>query len=110
MFEEKDIVSISYNDLVRETSFDSNVESLLMGKIAEAFGVSGLGIIAITEVPKFEELRSRLLPLARRLATLPTDQLDQITVPESTYQVGWSYGKEKLEGHLDMVLYDVNLS
>jgi hypothetical protein len=108
MFEEKDIVSISYDDLVRNTSLDdSGVESLLIDSIAEAFGASGLGIIAIRDVPNFQALRSRLLPLSQRLATLSNDQLDQITVPESIYQVGWSYGKEKLEGQLDMVLYNL---
>jgi hypothetical protein len=98
MFEEREVVTISYQDLVAGSSYGSDANSLLLAAVADAFGEDGLGIIAITGVPNFDEIRSKLLPLSRRLADLSTDQLDEITSSESLYQVGWSYGKEKLEG------------
>lgn len=74
----------------------------MLSKIGQAYGdasdTSSLGILAVTDVPNFTTLRSRLLPLARRVATLPSNQLQQIECPEAGYQVGWSHGKEKVEG------------
>jgi len=105
MLVEKEIVSISYHDLVRVTSCDNGgADSSFMEIIEEAFGSSGLGIVAVTDVPNFEDLRSRLLPLSHRLANLSNEQLAQVTVPDALYQVGWSHGKEKLEGEVDMVI------
>ena len=94
-----DIVKISYNDLVTACSNDhqSSIDDL----IERAFGnanSSSLGIIAITDIPSLPSLRSKLLPLAPKLAALPPHQLEEITAPQSQYQVGWSHGREKLEG------------
>ena len=98
-----DIVTISYDALVaacNNADYDT-VDNL----IEQAFGSSSsssssLGIIAITNVPNLTQLRSKLLPLAYRLATqLTPSQLDEITAPQSQYQVGWSHGREKLEGN-----------
>jgi hypothetical protein len=62
-------------------------------------GAQALGIIAITDVPTFTNLRNELLKLSHRLATKThPDVLQKMTNPESHYQVGWSHGKEKLEG------------
>jgi hypothetical protein len=36
--------------------------------------------------------------MARDLALLPDDELEKITDKTSGYQVGWSHGREKLEG------------
>jgi len=94
-----DVVCIHYDDLV--SSCSSQPKSRNMDNLIEkAFGSnsSSLGIIAITNVPKLPSLRLRLLPLAQKLASLSPDQLGEITVPESEYQVGWSHGREKLEG------------
>ncbi|KAL7531320.1 hypothetical protein ACHAXR_003976, partial [Thalassiosira sp. AJA248-18] len=92
-----DVVSINYNDLVSACqSKNKSIDDL----IEKAFGSnsSSLGIVAITDVPKLPSLRRRLLPLAQKLATLSPDQLKEVTVPESGFQVGWSHGREKLEG------------
>lgn len=103
MASKADIVTISYDALVaacNNADYDS-VDNL----IEQAFGssssaASSLGIIAITNVPNLTQLRTKLLPLAYRLATqLTSSQLDEITAPQSQYQVGWSHGREKLEGN-----------
>lgn len=69
--------------------------------IGQGFGRSShaLGIIAIVDVPNFADLRKKLLFLSHRLATrTPQVVLDKMTNEKSHYQVGWSHGKEKLEG------------
>ena len=99
-----DVVSIRYDDLIATCSSSStttttNPNSVDANTLIErAFSSDGLGIIAITDVPNLPQLRHRLLPLAQKLATLPAHQLDEVTDPESGYQVGWSHGREKLEG------------
>ncbi|KAL3763195.1 hypothetical protein ACHAW5_005092 [Stephanodiscus triporus] len=120
---EADVVCIRYDDLVaafrggggggdRPSDEEEEVEedgcaaaaaasaasSNIAGLIEGAFSSIGLGIIAITDVPNLHRSRLRLLRLSQKLATLPADQLEGITVPESSYQVGWSHGREKLEG------------
>eukprot|EP00577_Skeletonema_sp_RCC1716_P015393 CAMPEP_0113416040 /NCGR_PEP_ID=MMETSP0013_2-20120614/24906_1 /TAXON_ID=2843 ORGANISM="Skeletonema costatum, Strain 1716" /NCGR_SAMPLE_ID=MMETSP0013_2 /ASSEMBLY_ACC=CAM_ASM_000158 /LENGTH=439 /DNA_ID=CAMNT_0000303073 /DNA_START=204 /DNA_END=1523 /DNA_ORIENTATION=+ /assembly_acc=CAM_ASM_000158 len=94
------VVKISYNDLVAACSNDASSSSV-DDLIEQAFGKansSSLGIIAITDIPSLPSLRTKLLPLAPKLAALPPQQLEEITAPESQYQVGWSHGREKLEG------------
>lgn len=98
-----DFVCLSYDELIAtcssSTTTITNPNSVDMNTLIErAFSSDGLGIIAITDVPNLPQLRHRLLPLAQKLATLPADQLDEVTDPESGYQVGWSHGREKLEG------------
>lgn len=98
-----DIVTISYDALVAacNNADYKTVDNL----IEQAFGSSStssssLGIIAITNVPNLTQLRTKLLPLAYQLATqLTPTQLNEITAPQSQFQVGWSHGREKLEGN-----------
>lgn len=108
------IVKISYNDLVAACNHDQSSSknnnnhcrisssSLSVDDLIEqAFGSSNsssLGIIAITDIPSLPSLRSRLLPLAPKLASLSPQQLEEISAPQSQFQVGWSHGREKLEG------------
>eukprot|EP00970_Alexandrium_tamarense_P003590 scaffold567_cov230-Alexandrium_tamarense.AAC.8 len=102
-----EVVTVAYNDLVSacngidnpspNTASNINVNEL----IEKAFGSTSpnsLGIIAVTDVPSLPSLRFKLLPMAQQLATLSSKQLDEITSPEAGYQVGWSHGREKLEG------------
>ncbi|CAN6327341.1 unnamed protein product [Urochloa humidicola] len=71
-------------------------------KIEEGLGPHGLGIICIADVPDFPELRKSLLRLAPRVVKLPQDVKKQLEDPDSSYNFGWSHGKEKLEsGKLD---------
>jgi isopenicillin N synthase-like dioxygenase len=92
------ITSIDYSDLISESS--SNSDSLLQ-KIGKGFGNSdeSLGIIAITNIPNYSDLRSKLLRLSHQLATCtPKTVLDKLTIPSANYQVGWSHGQERVEG------------
>eukprot|EP01125_Pyxidicula_operculata_P005335 TRINITY_DN1915_c0_g1_i3.p1 TRINITY_DN1915_c0_g1~~TRINITY_DN1915_c0_g1_i3.p1 ORF type:complete len:127 (-),score=17.97 TRINITY_DN1915_c0_g1_i3:124-504(-) len=83
-------VTINYKDL-------SDDSKDLSKEIEEAFGFSGLGLIVIQDVPKFPELRQRLLPLSSKYASL-SDEIKSKTVhKESHFSFGWSHGKEKLK-------------
>ncbi|CAN6327343.1 unnamed protein product [Urochloa humidicola] len=69
----------------------------LSGKIEEGLGRQGLGIVSITGVPGYPELRKRLLRLAPRVANLPEEVKKQLEDPSSRYNFGWSHGKQKFE-------------
>ncbi len=86
-----EVVCIPYDDLITASRGDrAHAGTTAIHQLVEdAFSSFGLGIIAITDVPNASQLRLRLLPLAQRLAKLSPDQLEEITVPESDYQVGW---------------------
>eukprot|EP00956_Cyclotella_meneghiniana_P038065 scaffold148362_cov36-Cyclotella_meneghiniana.AAC.2 len=99
------IVTLSYDDLVSACkqvgNDDSSTDMGIDDIIDRAFGSTSpnsLGIIAITDIPNLSALRLKLLPLAEKIATLPARELEQITAHEAAYQVGWSHGREKLEG------------
>ena len=108
--EAADVVNISFGALVaatdrRREAAASGVdppapaEANALGRaIEEAYGPGGLGILTVDGVPGVAELRSRLLPLASRLAALDGAALARLEDPESSYSVGWSHGKEILEG------------
>ena len=88
------IITISYAEL------ESNDESVLT-RIAQGFGNNdtSLGILAITDVPKFEELRSKVLRLTYQLGSeTPKEVLEKLEDEKSYYSVGWSHGKERVEG------------
>ena len=74
----------------------------LSASIKTAFGADGLGIIVVSGVPNFVELRGKLLPLARKFAELPEDVKLKYEHPESHYNFGWSHGKETLAGKPDL--------
>jgi isopenicillin N synthase-like dioxygenase len=65
--------------------------------IEEAFGVNGLGLVTVKDVPNYTTLRQALLPLAARLAQLTQEQKTALEDPLSSYNCGWSQGREKLE-------------
>ena len=90
-----DVVRIPYDKLITTFQLGRTHENAtaIHELIEEAFSSSGLGIIAITDVPNLSKLRLQLLPLALKLATLSPDQLEEIIVPESDYQVGWVSSK-----------------
>ncbi|MCJ1309768.1 hypothetical protein MMC25_003429 [Agyrium rufum] len=67
-------------------------------KLEDAFGPSSLGILVVKDLmPKFVELRHRVLSYASYLAALDPDTLDTLSSPEAKYLVGWSHGKETLK-------------
>ncbi|KAK9149500.1 hypothetical protein Scep_008257 [Stephania cephalantha] len=91
------VVTIPYTE-IEDRSAD------LSGKIEDAFGPNGLGILAVSKVPGFATLRRDLLHLSPRLANLPEEVKKELEDPESRYNFGWSHGKEKLEsGKPDML-------
>jgi hypothetical protein len=87
------LVTISYIDL---QSFDPEKPEAapLMEQIGQAFGPTGLGILAVSGVPNFNAHRQALLPLAAKLPYLP--DLETCVDAASLYSVGWSHGKEEL--------------
>lgn len=88
------VVVLDYADLARGDVDPS--------RIAEAFGVDGLGILTVSNVPGFVEARSSLLPLAKTFADLDEGIKAKYIHEESKYSFGWSHGKEKLQGKPDV--------
>jgi isopenicillin N synthase-like dioxygenase len=93
-FDREDIVCVSYASLMQEADLSTQIE--------RAFGAEGIGILAISGGPQLAEMREQLLPLARKLAELPSDELLQYEHAASSYCCGWSHGKEHLQGKPDL--------
>ena len=91
---EIDIVVLDYNDLINGID--------LSDKIRKAYGVDGIGLLTVKNVPGLTEARSRLLPLAQKFAILDENTQKKYEDPKSHYSFGWSLGKEKLEGKPDL--------
>lgn len=85
------VVQITYEEL-------KGGSPILLAKIEEAFGPEGLGIVAVSGVPGYEGKRQKLLPLAAELASMPDVVKARLEDPGSSYNFGWSHGKERLEG------------
>jgi hypothetical protein len=106
-----DLVSISYESLtslfectnnkfcMRTNDDKGKVLESLLHKIHEAYAsTDSLGIIVLTDMPKnYSTLRMKVLPLAQKLVNLSPVDLEAMTIPNADFQVGWSYGKEKLD-------------
>lgn len=106
-----DLVSLSYAELC--SVFDCTDDFCLLtnnngGKIMESLldkihqayaSTDSLGILILRDLPlEYVTLRQKVLPFAQQLATtLSPADLEAITIPKSDYQVGWSYGNEKLD-------------
>jgi hypothetical protein len=93
--ERRPCVCIAYAELA---SAMGAVSAPLQKLIAEAYGYDGLGILAVTGVPDLAAARQALLPLAAQFAALPEGAKQRTETPHAHYQVGWSYGNEKLQG------------
>lgn len=85
-------VTIDYTDLI-----NPECSITVIDRIEEGLGTDGLGIIGIRNVPGFVEKRERLLPLASRLCLMPEHIQKTWEDPESSFNVGWSFGKETLK-------------
>ena len=70
--------------------------------IEQGLGRHGLGLIAVSGVPKFSELRQRLLPIAYELSKQPEHVQKLWEDSESSFNVGWSFGKEMLQSSTGM--------
>lgn len=94
------VVIVDYADIQKD---DAGQDSALMDALERAFGAGSLGIIAISNVPRFVEQKQAFLPLGHTLAHLPQDYLEEeLTDEASLYNNGWSYGKEKLGDEPDL--------
>lgn len=54
---------LDYNDLVAGVDLTDSIEA--------AFGLSGLGLLCVKNVPNFLELRNKILPMSSRYCLLP---------------------------------------
>ena len=88
-----DVVVLRYSDLISGADLSSEIE--------RAFGYDGLGLLAVSGVPQLAERRAALLPLAHAFARLPDAAKAKYESADTFYQVGWSHGREKLQGHPD---------
>ena len=89
---QKHVVTLRYEDLVNGVD--------LTDKIEEAYGYHGLGLLTVSGVPNFPQLRKRLLPLARQFAKFSEEVKQAYEHKESFYAFGWSHGKELLQGNV----------
>lgn len=91
---ETSLVILDYSDVLKDPSNSKSLNA----ELEQAFGAVGsLGIIAIRNVPDFVETKQSLLPLAHALVHLPPDYLSsELEDPDSLYNSGYSFGKEKL--------------
>ncbi|KAL4100454.1 hypothetical protein PRIC1_008246 [Phytophthora ramorum] len=92
--EARDVPVVSYADLIAKKDLSPIIE--------EAFGYEGLGILVVSGVPELSTKRGELLPLAFAFANLPDDVKAQCELPEAFYSLGWSHGKENLQGKPDL--------
>jgi isopenicillin N synthase-like dioxygenase len=104
---ERRVAHISYQKLYRAFSSenDDQCSSLLQeleDTCQQAFDPEGLGFLEITDIPpEMTELRSQVLQRAQTMANLAPSELEQITLPETSYTIGWSHGKEQFRGVYD---------
>ncbi|RLN61052.1 hypothetical protein BBJ29_004325 [Phytophthora kernoviae] len=91
--EARDVPVVSYEDLVSKKDLSVVIE--------EAFGYEGMGILVVSGVPELNAKRSDLLPLAFKFANLSDKVKAKCELPQAFYSLGWSHGKENLQGKPD---------
>ena len=74
------IVTLQYQDLVDGKD--------LGDLIFQAYGPNGLGALTIAGIPKYVELRQRLLPIGYKVAHAPEDVKAKLEHAPSLYNVG----------------------
>ncbi len=71
-------------------NFKNLIENKIMkNEIKNAFGNKGTGYVLIKGIPKFDELRQKVLKSGFNLAHQPKELLNSITKPEIDYSIGW---------------------
>lgn len=90
----KELVVVEYTDL--------KADAELSGKLLEAWGEGGLGIIAIRGVPGWAQTYMAALRCSHGLAHLPAESLKVLEDEGSLFNAGWSHGKEKLGDKPDL--------
>ncbi|RYH00699.1 hypothetical protein EON65_48870 [archaeon] len=91
-----EVVELDYHDLVEGKDLTAQIE--------RAFGVDGVGVLTVKNVPNFVQARQKLLPLAKTFADLPEETKGKYVHKESYYAFGWSHGKENVS-LLQLVFY-----
>ena len=81
-------VEVDYNQLFN--GYDISRE------IDEAYGMNGLGLLVVTNVPDVAKIREELLQCSFDIAHFPEDVLKKYEDPKSFFSYGWSHGKEKM--------------
>lgn len=89
----RNLIIVDYHKLIDR----AEKQDQLQDKLENAFGLNGIGIIGIRNVPDFVEAKRELLSLAYPLANLPEQELKNLEAPETLYNTGWSHGKETLK-------------
>ena len=89
-------VTLGYAELLAAAG--AAVDASLQARIEAAYGFEGLGILAVTGVPRLAVLRRAMLPQAAEFAALPDPVKQKTETPHAFFQVGWSFGNEKLQG------------
>ncbi|GAA5928851.1 hypothetical protein JCM3775_004652 [Rhodotorula graminis] len=92
-------VVIPYPALI---SGDSSLASL----VQQGFDSSpdALGLVVVSDLPpEFPQLRQRLLHLSNSFASLPAATREKYAHPGSRFSVGWSHGKEVMNGKPDLL-------
>ncbi len=74
-------VKIDFKDLVSSTN--------LIDKIYQAFGINGLGICIIKNVPDFLTYRRKVLTNGYKIIHEPKEVIDSISKPEFDYPIGF---------------------
>lgn len=92
-----DLVIVEWKDVVGTTS---SIE--MQRAIRMAYGPQGVGVLAIANIPDFVTAKEEFLPMARDLALLDPEYLEEnLTDRDSLYNAGWSHGKEKIKDQPD---------
>jgi isopenicillin N synthase-like dioxygenase len=88
------ITIIDYEDVIKNPSENHSLQF----ELEKSFGSDdSLGIIAIRNIPDFFELKNKLLSMIHTLVHLPSDYIEaELEDPDSLYNAGYSFGKEKL--------------
>lgn len=80
---------------------DDTLPSLLQRAFSSS--PTSLGLVLVSDLPpSFPTLRRRLLLMSNEFASLPAATRERYTDPASSYLYGWSHGKERMNGQLDV--------
>jgi isopenicillin N synthase-like dioxygenase len=106
-YNEANVIVIDYRDLIGNHRADDgndtkDTNKALQQSLYAAFGApDACGLIAIRNVPGFVSSKQALLPQGYDLAHLSPTQLQALEDPDTLYNAGWSFGKEKLGDVVD---------
>lgn len=92
--------TISLADLGSEIE---SVAKSVQSKIHAAFGLDGLGILLVNQLPEsYAVHREALLQAGHCLPSLPPAELSALEFPSLHYAVGYSHGREQFDGKPDL--------